>query len=173
MAHLGNCYRVEFVSAEQMILNDAQQYLARRRGGQAGAGQHIGCGIYIKTGYGIAFLCGLSRHTAHQCGGAFFFFFLGVQRVQRHLYHRPAFRLKTDGIGAVWAGTGQKVQIDRTGQDTTVLMVGVVAANFCATGGRAQSYRCVVSDSKGFLKFIQHFCDPLAGGCQIIIQQMG
>ena len=173
LAHLGDLHRRQLIPAEQVIFNDTQQHLAGRRGGQAGAGQHVGEGVGVKARHRVAPPGGLGRHPPHQGGGGLLLLLLGVQGVQLHLHQGPALRLEADGVGAVGGGAGRKIQVHRRGQHPSVLVVGVVAADLRAARCGTQRHRGVLPPAEGPLEAVQQLSDPLPAGRGVPAHQAG
>ena len=173
LAHLGDLHRRQLIPAEQVVFDDAQQHLAGRRGGQAGAGQHVGDGVGVKARHRVAPPGGLGRHPPHQGGGGLLLLLLGVQGVQLHLHQGPALRLEADGVGAVGGGAGGKIQVHRRGQHPAVLVVGVVAADLRAARCGTQRHRGVFPPAEGPLKAVQQLGYPLPAGRGVPARQAG
>ena len=111
------------------------QHLERRRGGQTRALEHAGGDYGVKAAHLVAQLGKARRHAADKRHGGFLFALHLVQRRGIH-YQRAVIALGVHGDYAVVGGRGNRngVQIYARGQHAARLMVGMVAADFGASG---------------------------------------
>ena len=124
--------------------------LEGRRAGQAGTAQHVAGGAGVKAAHLAAVIEDTHRHAADQGGGVFSLPRLRGTDAQVHI----ADLFKTLGLDAhdvVLIGGDHRhdVQVDRTGQHDAVVVVGVVAADLGAAGGRVQADRAFCAELGG------------------------
>ena len=132
LADLSNLCLGNLGIKEQMVDDGADQHLISSRRAEAAAGQDCGFAVSVKALHFTAKLCKTGSNATDQCGCGVDLVFLRGQFLHVDLTAGVALGENTNQIGAVFTDSSNSIQIDSCGQNTATLMVGVVAANFCA-----------------------------------------
>ena len=147
LGDLGDLHGADLALVVQVAQNDTDKYLESGRGRQAATLEHVGGGVGVEAADAVAQIGKASSGTANQRCGTILLTLHGEQLGDIHLDDGIALGLHTD---AALGGThhGDDVQIDRTGQHATVVVVGVVATDLGTTGSGEQEQVTLVTESR-------------------------
>ena len=161
LAHLGDLHCIKGIVTIEIVENDTCQGLESGRGGKAGAAQHAAGAIGIKTADCKTAGFRLSCHAADQGSCRFLFGFHRICVGQIDFDHAVAFRKEPDYIFAVGRRRCHSIQIYACRQNTAALVVGVVAADLCASGCTVQTdfVRSILRESA--VEAFRHPCQTL------------
>ena len=129
LADLGNLSLSHSGIKEQMVDDGADQHLVSSGRRQTAAGKNGRFTVSVKTLHLAAQLCKAGGHTADQRRCGIDLLFLGGQFLHIDLAAGIAFGKNADQISAVFPDGSHRIQIHRSSQHTTSLMVGVIAAD--------------------------------------------
>ena len=141
LADHGDLRRIDPAVEEQVVEDGADEHLIGRGRTEAGAGEYRRFCVGIEALDFTAQLHKPGGYAPDQRGGTVDLLRLGREDVQIHLAQGIALGLDADNIRAVAADSRPGIQVHCRGQDTTPLMVGVVAADLRPAGGRKVTLR--------------------------------
>ena len=148
--------------------------LERRRAGQAGTAQHVAGGVGVEAADLAALVDDACRHAADQRCGVLFLMLLRDKVGHIDVVDLlKAEGLDADDVLLVGGNDGHDVQVDRACQHHAVVMVGVVAADLGAAGGRVQAHGALGTEF--FLKLVKERNIPLTlgGGVHVGAVKLG
>ena len=124
----------DLIGHEAVVQNDADQHLEGGRGRNTAALGHVGRNVHIQTGQLGAALTERLTLAAQKGDGGVFLFLTGGQVVKADNAQVVALALHPQLVQAVGRGGGDHINVHAAGQNTAVLVVGVVAADLGAAG---------------------------------------
>ena len=139
LREFGDLHVVHASVVVEVAQNVADHILKRRGRRNPRAFEHIGSRISVKAADGMTVLAEACRHARDQSPRAFGFPVRGCAE-DVDVYHvlAEAFALDTDHAPLAFCGNGNDVEVNRRGDHTTVVVVGMVAREFASARDRIE-----------------------------------
>ena len=132
LSDLGNFNGGEPAIQKQMVKDGSKQHLKGGGAGKPAAGQHRGGAVGVKATKLRSTLGKRRRDASDQGRSGILFFFVNRQVMEVHLHRCIPLRLHTDDPQPILRNAGRCFQIHSRRQNAAVLMIRVVAAQFCS-----------------------------------------
>ena len=141
LADLRQLDGVQSPLAAEPVEDGADQNLKGRRGGEAGARDHVGVHVGVEAPQTIAPVRDPGGHAPHQGGARAVLGLVRLQGGEGDLHGGVTLGDHPDPVQAVGGGAGQHIQVHAGAEGVAVLVVGVIAAQLGAAGGAVEGGR--------------------------------